>query len=315
MTADRPARHIFIGPMEIAGIGAGLAHGLAALGHVPYLWLSAPHPFAYAAEAPPAIVAIWQRIGQWRQNTPRSNIVLKALLVILHWLWAWPVLALALRRCEAFIFLYGRSITGTRLELLLIKALRRRIIVICLGSDARPPYMDGSRRSADGRLPTPRRLARLSRQLKHQMRLHEAHADYIVNAPSTSQFQTRRYIDWFAMGLPRMLPSADSEQARPEGRVRVLHSPSNPVLKGTPIILETIARLGAAGLPVDLVRIEKMPNAQVLRELASCDFVIDQLYSDSPMATFATEAAHFGKPAVVAGYFAAQMPEMLGGHP
>jgi hypothetical protein len=33
-----------------------------------------------------------------------------------------------------------------------------------------------------------------------------------------------------------------------------------------------------------------------------CDFVIDELYSDTRMAGLATEAAFFGKPAVVGGY-------------
>ena len=40
----------------------------------------------------------------------------------------------------------------------------------------------------------------------------------------------------------------------------------------------------------------------MLRELATCDFVVDQIYSDAPMVGFATEAAVAGKPAVVGGY-------------
>jgi hypothetical protein len=40
----------------------------------------------------------------------------------------------------------------------------------------------------------------------------------------------------------------------------------------------------------------------VLQELSRCDFVIDQLYSDTPMAGFATEAAFHAKPSVVGSY-------------
>ena len=40
----------------------------------------------------------------------------------------------------------------------------------------------------------------------------------------------------------------------------------------------------------------------ILAELARCDFVIDQLYSDYPLPGLATEAAWFGKPTVVGGY-------------
>ena len=41
-----------------------------------------------------------------------------------------------------------------------------------------------------------------------------------------------------------------------------------------------------------------------MKQLQECDFLIDELYSDTPMATLAEEAAFYGKPSVVAGYFA-----------
>jgi hypothetical protein len=45
-----------------------------------------------------------------------------------------------------------------------------------------------------------------------------------------------------------------------------------------------------------------VPNREVLAAIAASDFVIDQAYSDTPMATFAAEAAALGRPAVVGGY-------------
>ena len=57
--------------------------------------------------------------------------------------------------------------------------------------------------------------------------------------------------------------------------------------------------------------IEGMPYELVLRELSACDFVVDQLYSDTPLAVFATEAAFAGKPAVVGGYFAREVASYL----
>lgn len=44
------------------------------------------------------------------------------------------------------------------------------------------------------------------------------------------------------------------------------------------------------------------PNRDVLRALDVCDFVVDGLHSDTPMAGFAAEAAAHGRPAVVGGY-------------
>jgi hypothetical protein len=58
------------------------------------------------------------------------------------------------------------------------------------------------------------------------------------------------------------------------------------------------------GYNIDYIEITGRPNAEVLEELELCDFIIDEIYSDTPMAVFATEAAFAGKPAVVGSYYA-----------
>jgi hypothetical protein len=58
----------------------------------------------------------------------------------------------------------------------------------------------------------------------------------------------------------------------------------------------------AQGVDLEAVEVLGQPNAVVLAELARCDFVIDELYSDTPMAALATEAAALGKPSIVGGY-------------
>ena len=47
------------------------------------------------------------------------------------------------RRYDAFVFLYGETITNTGFELTLLRWLGKRTVVVFVGSDARPPYIDG----------------------------------------------------------------------------------------------------------------------------------------------------------------------------
>ena len=89
----------------------------------------------------------------------------------------------------------------------------------------------------------------------------------------------------------------------------ILHCPSYPEGKGTPSIRAAIAALQCKGHRIRFVEISDKSNREVLAELAKCDFVIDQLYSDMPMVGFATEAAFFGKPAVVGGYYATEIAQ------
>ena len=47
-----------------------------------------------------------------------------------------------------------------------------------------------------------------------------------------------------------------------------------------------------------------MPNSQVLSEISKADIVVDELFSDTLLATFATESAFLGKPVITSGYYA-----------
>ena len=56
------------------------------------------------------------------------------------------------------------------------------------------------------------------------------------------------------------------------------------------------------GHNIELHKIEGRAFDDVIKLIKRCDFVVDQVYSDTPLAGFATEAAWFGKPALVCGY-------------
>lgn len=290
--------------------------GLRALHVDAQLMLSIAHPFKYGDESRSWLVRTWQRIGAARNATTRANLLRKLLLVATHDLWGWLVLLRVITRFDAFIFIYGQTITNSAFELWLLRRLGRKIVFVYTGSDSRPPYMDGGwfpGRVAD-ELPLPTTLLSTVRRCKRKLRLHERYADYLVNSPATAHFHERPYINWFALGIPKALPvfpGIAPQHAGRSGPVRVLHGPSNPLVKGTAEILEVLDRLRRKGHSIELVKVQGMPNEVVLQELAHCDFIIDQLYADTPLAALATEAAFFGKPAVVGGYFAGVIDQCL----
>lgn len=308
---------VFIGPVEISGIAVALAEGLRLLQVDAQVMLSIAHPFKYGNESrSPWLVRTWQRIGAARNATTRDRLLRKLLLVAAHDLWSWLVLLRVIARFDAFIFIYGQTITNSAFELWLLRRLGRKIVFVYAGSDSRPPYMDGAcfPGLVTDELPSPATLLGTVRRCKRKLRLHERYADYLVNSPTTAHFHERPYINWFALGIPKDLPvclQIPSQQTCRSGPVRVLHGPSNPLAKGTTEILEALERLRRKGHSIELVKIQGMPNEVVLQELARCDFIVDQLYADTPLAAFATEAALFGKPAVVGGYFADSIEQYL----
>jgi hypothetical protein len=107
------------------------------------------------------------------------------------------------------------------------------------------------------------------------------------------------------MGLPSKVPlgePAAPSTAHAEGSVRILHAPSVAKWKGTPTIREAVQHLKDEGLEIDYVEAVGMSNAEVLREISTSDIIVDQVYSDSLLATLGTEAARAGKAVLLTGY-------------
>ena len=80
-----------------------------------------------------------------------------------------------------------------------------------------------------------------------------------------------------------------------------MHAPSNSFSKGTETIERVINRLIEDGHNIRYVKMQGVANTEVMKHLAQCDLVVDQLYSDTPMATFASEASAVGVPCIVGG--------------
>jgi hypothetical protein len=87
------------------------------------------------------------------------------------------------------------------------------------------------------------------------------------------------------------------------------------VLKGTAEIRAMIDRLRDAGVAVELITLEGRPNSEVMQAMRDCDLVVDQLYSDTPMAGFASEGASLGRAVLVGGYRAPQAGRDQAGMP
>lgn len=287
---------VFLGPIEVAGYYRALEAGLLALG-VPALAVDlSDHPFRYGSSAgrAPLVAQVALECRRRRVRAGRSAGLWKmaerfARLGLLLW---------SLPRIDVYVFGFGDSILRLH-ELGLLKLVRKRVVMVFHGSDLRPPYMDGPTMGTESGNSIEKCEALTARQKARAQRI-ERHADLIVSHPLYSHFLERPYIRALALGLPLSdISASDGPRVATSGRVRVLHAPSSPAAKGTPRVRAAIDALIAEGLPIDYVEVSGQPHAVVLRELETADLVVDQLYSDTPMAGLAAEAAGFGCPAIV----------------
>lgn len=292
---------ILLGPVEIAGYYTALDAGLRDLGLNSRAVDLGPHPFGYRTGPgdDPMVVRLVRLVRDQRPK-PGAPIVLQLL-----WRAAWATsrVLLLVWALRFDIFVFSAGVTLLRgFDLPLLKLLGKRVIVVFHGSDARPAYIDGQLMTPTRAVSIPACIA-FARRQKSRIRRIERYADVVVAQPAFSHFFERPVVNWFAIGVPwRAPPNSTAGERTHHAPIRILHSPSDPEVKGSRRIREAVEQLKAEGLSLELVELRGVPNDVVLDEVAKCDFAIDQLYSDAPMVGFATEAAVASRPTIVAGY-------------
>lgn len=307
---------ILVAPHEVAGYYGSLVQGIKTLGGRAELVTRDEHAFGYANPSiTPPVVKLSRALRQ-RSLHPRqdriSKVILDALAEGVWTLWALS----AIFRYKVFIFGFGDSLLRRNVDLPLLRLLHKRIIVnIAHGSEARPPYMDGGRQFNLTKRDEMVELYTLTREISRRVSFVETYADVVIGAPfSTSQFAHKPFVNAFALGNPvvvngnRTFPESTKEPTEDvlgqdsRGSTVILHAPSNQDAKGTMELKRVIQDLNQDGGNIELVVVHGKSNQEVLETLGSTDFVVDQLFSDTPLAGFASEAACAGKVSIVGGY-------------
>ena len=322
---------IFLGLTEVSGFYSNLRKGFQDLGIEADLVSLTPHRFGYEETAQPRIVKMAQWCVAKRSQVSHQSLIQKLTWLCLTTLSRLLLFGYAVIRYDVFIFCCGTSFFRFR-ELPVLKGLGKRIIYSFHGTDGRPGFMDGfaennslpqqfrassgyigyvdEGESGEERASKIKGYADVTCLRKQNVAQIDRYADVVIDSPSHGQFHTRPFVQRTIIGMPYKLETGAKcvpLSRRDKDEVTILHSPSSPEGKGTPGIRAAIKALQEKGYQLHYIEITGRPNREVLEMLPSCDFAIDQLYSDMPMVGFATEAAVFGKPAIVGGYYAAEI--------
>lgn len=308
---------LLVAPIEVSGYYSALARGLSEAGLSTDFVTFVPHPFAYRTEEKRTwLFRFIRRVFSFvRKEGPFALRLLSALpwLISVH---LWSIFAIF--KYNTFIFAFGQTLfPGTQLDLPILKLLGKRVIInVGHGSEARPPYLDGTYLLQSGAR-SPEFYEQTTRKMRRKVQFLEKYSSVLIGSPFSSHFFARKpFVNWFELGIPAQMESCpktgapeveavlDSQRIEKtkHSEFRILHAPSAAIAKGTDAIRAAVAALQDDGWNVKLDEVHGVPNEEVLRKLARCDFVVDQMYSDTPLSGFATEAAVMGKPSVIGSY-------------
>lgn len=301
-SSARP-RRILIGLRDIAGYGSTLKRGFDEIG-VPSDFLNlGGSQFTYAGSKNSFEIDTLNAVSGKLGSFFASSFILRAVWLLL----VQPILGLYLLpfiliRFDRFILLAG-STFFFGLELPLFKILGKKTLYVYLGSDSRPAYLNGY---ATGIQPSTPRLLLISALAwiqKITIGVIDRFATQVINTSPQALFHSREFLDLFQIGLPVDLSNEPIVLPKKD-KFRILHAPSKSVPKRSSEIEAMITQLQKEGFSIEYVKIQGRPNHEVLLELANCDLVIDEMYSDTPLSKIASEAASFGKASLVGSYYA-----------
>lgn len=211
----------------------------------------------------------------------------------------YPAFLWACLRFDVFCFYFdGGLLADTpfwRIELPLLRLAGRKIVVWPYGGDARLP---SATRARGG---------------------WHAYSDVPVGGEDRDEAATRARLDAFGRWANAVLGCADLVEDLPrldavlpypfdtagwepvaapdDGVVRVVHAPNHPHYKGTRYLVAAVERLREDGLPVELVLVQGVSNADARREYERADVIADQFLIGA-YALFAIEGMALGKPVV-----------------
>lgn len=294
---------------ELGGYYNHLENGLTKLGYYARTEFLHYHIFAYKNNYKQSLWKIFaQNLSKIVRN-PKIPLIFRLPFWAIHRFIAAPVyFFFCVFKYDVFVFAFKKTFFPFFLDLPLLRLFGKKIIFVFHGSDSRPPYLNGAFKNN-----SIASIVRKARAMKRDLICIEKYSDYIIAAISNSLFLEQATIDWFAIGLPVKIDENELSNILEKIEIPlVLHAPSNLEIKGTLLIRKAVEELLNEGYCFKYTELIGKTNTEVLSALKSCTFVIDQIFSDTPMASLAAEAAYLGKPSIVGGYELKEVNRLLG---
>jgi hypothetical protein len=117
-------------------------------------------------------------------------------------------------------------------------------------------------------------------------------ADQFANKVFNHELDQPGYLRSYQIPLVYFLPDwkfrKNIEKFHSISKIRVLHCPSSPVIKGTQVIRTVIRQLSQKGFDFEYVELSNVPNSIIMSELSKSHIVINELYSEA-LGIFALE--------------------------
>lgn len=213
------------------------------------------------------------------------------------------MLGLLLHRAGSFFYVGEtgfllQHVDGRSFEFAFVKKRGKRLVCSFLGTDIRSQKLlmkygkehDIDVMSTYDVVASPERFTDAWDLLRKRLAASaDRYADDIFNAPVDQISYLTRPVHPPIYFYPTELFRRNDKKHSQLDQIKIVHAPSSPLLKGTPIVRAAIKKLKVEGYDFDYVELIGVPHSVVLQELAEAQIVLNEFYAFLP-GQFGVEA-------------------------
>ena len=119
-------------------------------------------------------------------------------------------------------------------------------------------------------------------RLKEFCKITDKYADIIFNYETDQISYLKKKCYPFFYNFESKKFQLDLKKFNNLKTVKIVHAPTNPIIKGTPIIRAVIQKLKKLNYNIEYHELVDLKNSEVLKELKDAHIVINELYGYSP---------------------------------
>lgn len=115
------------------------------------------------------------------------------------------------------------------------------------------------------------------------------YADHIFNAPVDQISYLKKEVHPFMYFYPNQKFYRNDQKFEMVGRVKIIHGPSSPLIKGTPLVRAAIKKLREEGYEFEYIELIRVDHSEILKHLSGAHIVLNEFYAFMP-GMFGVEA-------------------------
>lgn len=176
-------------------------------------------------------------------------------------------------------------------EFKFLKSKNKKIVCMFLGSEIRSPKLMlelYEKLDFDGfinylvNLDNDVLLNKYDNQTKNIAKTADIYADLIFSAPidQRSYLKSKQYFPNYFYDKCNF--HFNENKFLFKTKINILHAPSNPIIKGTPLVRAAIKKLKMEGYDFEYIELQNIPNSEVLEHLKNTHIVLNQFYAFVP---------------------------------